>query len=177
MLQDWFFSVSALGQKVVLDNIPPQNDILMWDSLLKFSISDSGKIIVPALIGAVVAIITILIKDIILHEIRESRKEKKELIHTKLSKLYGPLYTVVVSATSTLSTYFSDDENYRLFVGHQHLLSEELQKLIDECLSTGKGNFRNPICTPDEMKKIINITEKFKIQLEKEMKILRKNYT
>lgn len=149
----------------------------MWQSLLEFSISDSGKIIVPALIGAVVAIITIIIKDIILHQIRESRKDRKNLIHTKLSKLYGPLYTVVVSGSSTLTTYFSDSENYKNFISHQHLLSKDLQHLVDECISIGRGNFRDPQCTPDELRKILDITAKFKTQLIKEMESLRKKYS
>ncbi|HBC3955570.1 hypothetical protein HJ205_23060 [Vibrio parahaemolyticus] len=148
----------------------------MFEKLLAFATTDEGKILVPAAIGATVAILTILLKDVILHEIRETRKDRKELLHTKLSKIYGPLYTVVVSSKCTLITFFTDDNNYKLYVENQHLLSDELMSLINELLAMGRGDPRNPQYGVDEQRKVLDITEKFSVQIEKEMKALRTEY-
>lgn len=148
----------------------------MWESFIQFTSSEAGKVAVPALIGSIVAILTILLKDIVLHEIRESRRERKEIIHTKLSKLYGPLYTVVFSSDCTLPTFFADDENYKSFIQNQHLLSKELQKLIDECLCMGRGDPRMPTYSTAEMDKVLDITKRFKVQIKKEMDELRLKY-
>ncbi|ANQ21424.1 hypothetical protein BA893_06980 [Vibrio natriegens] len=149
----------------------------MLDSVESFISTDSGKVVIPALIGAVTAILIMVFKDFILYEIRESKKEKRALIDKKLSVLYGPLYTVVVSANQTLPTFFMDKTNYRDFVAHQHLLSSELQSMIDECLSLGDGSFENPTARINDMPKVFEISEKIKVQLKKEMDILRKNYS
>jgi hypothetical protein len=149
----------------------------VFELINKFIATDSGKIIIPALIGALTAIFIMVMKDFILHEIRESKKEKRKLTDSKLSKVYGPLYTVVVSANQTLPTFFMDSNNYNMFVCHQHLLSGELQNLLDECLALGNGDFKNPTASSSDLIKIIDITERFKVQLKKEMVELRKNYS
>ncbi|HHG3603240.1 TPA: hypothetical protein ACPVZ0_004645 [Vibrio parahaemolyticus] len=149
----------------------------MLESIESFISTDSGKVVIPALIGAVTAILIMVCKDFILYEIRESKKEKRTLIDKKLSVLYGPMYTVVVSANQTLPTFFMDQSNYKNFVAHQHLLSPELQSMIDECLALGNGTFENPTAKMNDIPRIIEISEGFRMQLKKEMDILRKNYS
>jgi hypothetical protein len=149
----------------------------MFESIESFISTDSGKVVIPALIGAVTAILIMVFKDFILYEIRESKKEKRALIDKKLSVLYGPLYTVVVSENQTLPTFFMDQSNLKNFVAHQHLLSPELQSMIDECLALGNGTFENPTAKTNDIPRIIEISEEFKQQLKKEMDILRKNYS
>ncbi|GEM_PF-3570694 len=149
----------------------------MLESLASYLSTDSGKVVIPALIGAITAILIMVLKDVILYGFRESKKEKKALIDKKLSTLYGPMYTVIVSANQTLPTFFIDKSNYQNFVAHQHLLSSELQSMIDECLSLGDGTFENPTARMNDIPKILEITEKFKVQLKKEMNILRKSYS
>ena len=149
----------------------------MFELITEFIATDAGKIVVPALIGALTAILIMVFKDFILHELRESKKEKRRLTDIKLSKVYGPLYTVVVSANQTLPTFFMDSSNYNMFVCNQHLLSKELQILLDECLALGDGTFSNPTASYNNVPRIIEITETFKIQLKKEMDVLRKNYS
>ncbi|EOW0803642.1 hypothetical protein ACN2MB_004689 [Vibrio parahaemolyticus] len=148
----------------------------MFENFIAFATTDGGKVLVPAAIGAIIAVLTILLKDIILHEIRESRKERKELLHTKISKIYGPLYTVVVSSKCTLSTFFYDDDSYKLFVENQHLLSEELMSLINELMALGSGVPRERMYTVSEQRQVLEITEKFSVQIDKEMKKLRAAY-
>ena len=45
---------------------------------------------------------------------------------------------------STLITYFSDVESYKSFVAHRHLLSPDLQPLVDEYHSVGREGFHSP---------------------------------
>lgn len=149
----------------------------MLSSLTSYLSTDSGKVVIPALIGAITAILIMVLKDFILYEFRESKAQKKALIDKKLSALYGPLYTVIVSANQTLPTFFIDKSNYQNFVAHQHLLSPELQSMVDECLSLSDGSFENPTAKINDISKVLEISEKFKVQLKKEMNALRKNYT
>jgi hypothetical protein len=87
------------------------------------------------------------------------------------------MYTVIVSANQTLPTFFIDKSNYKNFVAHQHLLSSELQSMIDECLSLGDGTFENPTAKINDLPKVLEISGKFKVQLKKEMDSMRKNYS
>ena len=148
----------------------------MLDMLSSFINTEPGKIVVPAVIGALTAIITMVIKDIILYEIRERKKERKALVDRKLSQLYGPLYMVCVTGQSTISTFLMDDSIYEKLICNLHLLSPELQKLLNYHNSLGGGNFRNPQFSPENMKKSIETSEQFSKRLEQEMSTLRRLY-
>lgn len=149
----------------------------MLEALAAFSTTDSGKVIIPALIGAITAILVIFIKDILLHEIREHRKRKNDLLDRKLSELYGPLYMIAVTGQNTITTILSDDKVFEKLISNLHLLSPNLQKLLNEYNALGKGDYRNPQFVPQNGKKALEISEQFTKQLEKEMSILRKSYT
>jgi len=100
----------------------------MLEELSVFLNTEAGKVIIPALIGAFTAIIVIFIKDIVLHELRESKKRKNELLDRKLSQVYGPLYMITVTGQNTITSIYSDDKVFEKLISNLHLLSPNLQK-------------------------------------------------
>lgn len=130
------------------------------------------KVVIPALIGAFVAIITFLIKDIFL----QKRKERRDLIDRKLSELYGPLYTVCVMGQSTIATFLMDDKIYEKLISNLHLLSPQLQELLNKYNSLGSGNFRNPQFTTTAGREALEISRLFTERLEHELEEMRKAY-
>lgn len=149
----------------------------MLEELSTFSTTEAGKVIIPALIGAITAIIIIVIKDIILYELREHKRRKNELLDRKLSQVYGPLYMITVTGQNTISSILSDDKVFDKLISHLHLLSPKLQKLLNDYNALGNGDYRNPQFVPAKGKKAIKISEQFSKQLEEEMTILRKSYS
>lgn len=148
----------------------------MLETLSAFLDTETGIIVLPAAIGASIAILTILIKDIFLHEIRRRRMDKRALVDRKLTQLYGPLYMVCVTGKSTISSVLMDDAIYEKLISNLHLLSPELQKLLNEFGDLGTGDFRNPQFSPERMKKALEISNQFTNRLDKEMSALREAY-
>ena len=148
----------------------------MLEALSVFLNTEAGKVIIPAIIGAVTAIIAILIKDIVLHELRERKRRKNELLDRKLSEVYGPLYMITVTGQNTISSILADDKVFEKLISNLHLLSPELQKLLNDYNALGKGDYRNPQFVPAKAKEAIEISNQFATQLEKEMNLLRKSY-
>lgn len=131
-----------------------------------------AKTIWPALIGAVAAIVSILIKDFYL----ERKRERRELIDKKLSNLYGPLYMVSVTGGSTIATFLSDDLIFEKLITNMHLLSSELNKLLNEYNELGRGDYRNPQFSGKDGRIAVEISVKFSRQLESEFNELRNKY-
>jgi hypothetical protein len=148
----------------------------MLEILSSFLNTETAKIVVPAVIGALTAIITILIKDIILYEIRERKKERKALVDRKLTQLYGPIYFVCVTGESSITSLLQDDSIYEKLIGNLHLLSPELQKLLNEYNSLGRGSYRDPQFSLENRKKALEISSQFSKRLEHEMNTLRRLY-
>ncbi len=148
----------------------------MLEELSVFLNTEAGKVIIPALIGAFTAIIVIFIKDIVLHELRESKKRKNELLDRKLSQVYGPLYMIAVTGQNTITSILSDDKVFEKLISNLHLLSPNLQKLLNDYNALSSGDYRNPQFIPAKGLKAIEISKQFATQLEKEMTILRKAY-
>lgn len=145
--------------------------------LINFFVStETGKAAISAMIGAFVAIFSILIKDFILYEFRERRKEKKALIDRKLTQLYGPIYMVCVTGESSISRLLSNDDIYNKLIPNMHLLSPKLQHLFNKYNRLGTGDFRCPQFKKENKVEAAEISKEFASILEKEMYELRKYY-
>jgi len=149
----------------------------MLKELSTFINTDAGTVIIPALIGAFTAIFIIFLKDILLQELRERRKNKQELLDRKLSQLYSPLYMITVTGQNTITSILTDDKVFEKLITNLHLLSPELQELLNEHNALGSGDYRNPNFRGENSIKAIEISEQFASRLEEEMHSLRKAYS
>lgn len=138
--------------------------------------TEIGRVSISAIIGACVAILSILMKDIILYELRERRKEKKALINRKLTQLYSPLYMVCITREGSISNLLTDDAIYKKLMLNMHLLSPKLQQLFNNYNSLCTGGIRKPEFSAENSKKAIEISNDFSSVLKKEMDELRMHY-
>jgi len=138
--------------------------------------NDFFSILTPAIIGAVSAIIIMIIKDLIFYNIRERKKNRLELLDRRLTNIYSPLYLVCVSANNMITTFVKDDVIYEKLNSNMHLLSPELSNLLNEHFKLCHGDFRNPQMDIQEQRKAIDISDKFIKQVKKETELLRAEY-
>ncbi|MEG9327036.1 hypothetical protein V6B16_03740 [Salinimicrobium catena] len=148
----------------------------MLKKITTYIMNDDGKLIAAA-IGALVAIIIFIIKDIIMYEIRESKKRKKLLLDRKLTSIYGPLFAVCVTGQNSISTFMKDDSLFEKYTTNGHLLSDKLITYIGEYQKLGRGDLRDPVFSAGgDGQKALEISIAFSKCLENEFRKLRKKY-
>jgi len=109
---------------------------------------ESIKIVIPAVIGAFVAIIVFILKDIILYWYRTNKQRKMDILDRKLAELYGPLFIAMYAGEGMIGNIFSDNATYEKLITNMHLLSPKLFILIKEYLvefnyKTGQIDMQN----------------------------------
>lgn len=134
-----------------------------------------ARLVLPALIGAGSAILVLVIKDIVLFEIREARVVRRQLLDRKLTKLYAPLAVALKGGKGTLDNIYSDTAIFERFVENMHLLSPRLYNLISEYSQLGDAvrprQFRH-----SEGDKRIEITQQVLKIFPMEFEKLREQY-
>jgi len=139
--------------------------------------SQTNLVVLPALIGAGSAVITFLIKDIILYEIREARQRRRELLDRKLSKLYGPIYIAMRAGEGMISNILTEQRTFEAFTANFHLLHPDLQELASEFIRLIRGDLRKPgFTSDDEAKTAVALSKRFSTRLGEEMTFLRDQY-
>jgi len=135
------------------------------------------KVIIPAAIGAIGAILTLVIKDILLVEIRERREKRQQLLDRQLSQLYGPIHIAMHAGEGMISNIFQDDDTFNKFVTNLHLLSPDLRSIAEEYIRLSEGgDVRRPNIKHSDMKKAIELSKQFCEILGKEITNLRDQY-
>lgn len=133
-------------------------------------------LIFSALIGAISAILIMIVKDIIIYGIRHKHERSRSLIDRKLSSIYGPIYTVCITADYQIAEIFRSDFIFEKYVANMHLLSKELIDLINQYQKLGTGDYRDLRFTMSNREESLDVNLKFRTQLIKEITELRNRY-
>lgn len=132
--------------------------------------------VLAAGIGAVSAVVTILVKDLFIDWQKEKRQHRLSIIDRRLSELYAPLWIVSGTSEDALRRVFADDAAYKGLMKNYHLLSCELQGIISEFMKLGRGDPRYRTLNALEEEQAIKLSRKFVLTLTKEMDELRSTY-
>jgi hypothetical protein len=140
---------------------------LVW--LYAFSRTDLGKVMLPAVIGALFASSAFLLQFFFITKPSEAKAYQRSLIEQKLTRIYGPLTIYITARGDTLSTALADDTVLDNIMSNYHLLSPELQRILSEYLGLFRGSFKHPEVKMSDVDKAINVEKEFRDQLKKEM--------
>jgi hypothetical protein len=133
--------------------------------------------IVAAIIGAVVAIFGIFIRDLIIATLIKKREERIKLLHEKLSNLHSPLMFYLGGPNPQILAIITTDQELRkLVTANFHLLSPCLQQMIGKANSIGEDIDGVRKATIDGTRRLIGLTEDFREVLVKEYEVLRNQY-
>jgi hypothetical protein len=135
-----------------------------------------AKIILPAIIGAGSAIVVLVIKDIVLYEIRERRSEKRKLLDRRLSQLYAPIFIALKGGEGMLGNIFLADERiFEKFTENMHLLSPELYDIAQQYMKLGK-DVKSETLLLSEQKIALELSKQFNETFLSEFERLREEY-
>lgn len=118
------------------------------------------KVIIPAIIGAVGAIVVFVVKDLILYELRERKNRRLQILDRRLSQLYGPLIVALKGGEGMLSNIFHEDMIFEKFMLNLHLLSPELKNIAHEYIKLGR-DVRIDEMGIEEKGKAIELSKRF----------------
>ena len=130
--------------------------------------------LVAALVGAIAAIVVMILRDVIIEDRREQRRRRWALIEKRLSEIYSPLWVTFGGEDGTLNNVLGN-EGMRTRIGaHFHLLSAELQDVMARSLMIGRFEAGNFMVGISDMERLIELTPSFKATLLRDIAKLQK---
>ena len=137
-------------------------------------LSQTNATIIAALIGSVVATLTIVMRDVILEQRKEKRRFRRELIEKRLTDIYFPLW---VASSAGKSTILSDEASRTQVAAHFHLLSPEMQNSVNKILRMGKVTESGGVTsTSEEGKQYLDTLPELFAILERDIRELQQEF-
>lgn len=132
--------------------------------------------LVAAIVGAVSALVVVLVKDLIIERHKENRERRRALIEKKLTEIYSPLWIGFGGDDGQLGNIVSN-KNLRDQVGARfYLLSPELQDILSRSLLVGHFEKGEYLVTTSQMDRLLKMTPAFKEALRKDLDKLQKEF-
>lgn len=128
---------------------------------------------VASLVGAVSALLIVLVKDVILDGLRERRRERRQLLDRRLTQLYAPLWVATHGGGQMVTEIIVDREINTKLASNFHLLSPRLQALVTELFSLVDKKGRGKL--PDA-ERVLQLHREFTTELASEIEKLRAAY-
>ena len=129
--------------------------------------------VLAALIGALSALAVVLVKDIILDSLRESRRSRQELLNRRLSQLYSPLWIGFGGEQGVLANVMMNEDARLRLAENYHLLSSELRSIVDEALLLVRRKGDKWEANVTDMERLLELTPEFKRFLKRDFESLR----
>jgi hypothetical protein len=135
------------------------------------------KIVVPGLIGALSALLLMIIRDLYIQGKKERRQERRSLLDRKLSELYVPLWIALGAGSNVLGNLLADDKAYERLMRNFHLLSPDLQGIATKYLQLGQGDsIRQRTLTFREIEVGVKLSKEFSRLLKDEIDVMTKDF-
>jgi hypothetical protein len=132
--------------------------------------------LIAAIVGAVSALVVVVVRDLIIERHKEYRERKRALVEKKLTEIYSPLWIAFGGDDGQLGNVLGDKKMRDQISARFHLLSPELQDLLSRSLLVGrfeKGEFS---VTTSQMDRLLQTSPAFKQALKKDLERLQKEF-
>jgi hypothetical protein len=132
--------------------------------------------LLAAIVGAVSALVVVLVKDVIIEGRKERRERRRILIEKKLTEIYSPLWIAFGGDDGQLGNIIGDKDVRDQISARFHLLGPELQDMLSRSLLLGRFERGEHRLTVSEMERLLQMTPAFKQALQKDLGELQKEF-
>jgi len=132
--------------------------------------------LVAAIVGAVSALIVVLVRDLVIERNKEYRQRKRALVEQKLTEIYSPLWIAFGGDDGQLGNVIGDKKMRDQISARFHLLSPELQDLLSRSLLVGRFEKGEFFVTTSQMDRLLDMSPAFKQALKKDLERLQKEF-
>ena len=132
--------------------------------------------LVAAIVGAVSALVVVLVKDLIIERNKEIRERRRELVEKKFTEIYSPLWIAFGGDEGQLGNIVGNKNLRDQISARFHLLSPELQDILSRSLLVGHFEKGEYLVTTSQMDRLLQMTPAFKQVLQKDLERLQKEF-
>lgn len=132
--------------------------------------------LLAAIVGAVSALVVVLVKDLIIERHKENRERRRALIEKKLTEIYSPLWIAFGGDDGQLGNIIGNKNVLDQISARFHLLSPELQDILSRSLLLGRFEKDEYLLTTSQMKRLLQMSPAFKEALRKDLEELQREF-
>jgi hypothetical protein len=132
--------------------------------------------LIAAIVGAVSALVVVVVRDLIIERHKEYRERKRALVEKKLTEIYSPLWIAFGGDDGQLGNVVGDKKMRDQISARFHLLSPELQDLLSRSLLVGRFEKGEFLVTTSQMDRLLQMSSAFKQALQKDLERLQKEF-
>jgi len=132
--------------------------------------------LLAAIVGAVSALVVVLVKDLIIERHKENRERRRALIEKKLTEIYSPLWIAFGGDDGQLGNIIGNKNVLDQISARFHLLSPELQDILSRSLLLGRFEKDEYLLTTSQMKRLLQMSLAFKEALRKDLEELQREF-
>jgi hypothetical protein len=132
--------------------------------------------LVAAIVGAVSALVVVLVKDLIIERHKDNRERRRALIEKKLTEIYSPLWIAFGGDDGQLGNIIGNKNVLDQISARFHLLSPELQDILSRSLLVGHFEKDVYLLTTSQMERLLQMSPAFKDALRKDLEKLQREF-